>query len=1603
MSTRENHFNDGSLLKMPEIPGEAIVSSIVDQNLGVYRAAPSRLQEDVSQEAQVASDYRGRLVYELLQNADDAMAEGGSSDRVRFVVTDNCLTVANTGRELSDGDVRGLCGLGASSKVRQHGERRASIGHKGLGFKSVLEVTDSPEVWSPSCSFGLGVGRARGPITALWAESGSPAPTAFPSMRFPELLSGDQSRAVLEQFPGCGVVFRFPFNETLDADQRQELSGLLLGLPLTAVLFLKHLDEVEVDVAIGGNHTTRRWSIQREFIGADGLAAPAVGMRESGTYRVRITEDGEVSEFLVVHDSDVAIGRHRSGLVGPAWEGIEVTEVSVAIAEPGSDTKISAAARRFHVFLPTEQTCDYPFLVNGAFATDLARQHVRVTGDATDYNAHLIRVAAGLFRDLVVPELSKQGVTTVLAALERTGESGPASLLLHDELTDALAQTRLLPTPSGEAVRLRDAVLPPRLLGEDGSSFRGLLTADAKHGALILPSAECCAGRWSQIAADHGAKELQVTEAVRVLARCMNADSSRLREDSDRGVEIDPVLDMCALLWERSDLVDRQALQEQVRIEALFPLYVADGRTVERVALGEDTAFFPPRSARQDLPLQGLRFMYHGICWGALLPKERTAVLGDQLRTWAGLFDIKEFRFEEVVRAAVLPALVRGAGEAQPELRESLEDMGALAAVCQLAGSQARPDRPLRYQRLHSDRALFNLSRLPVPVRTVTGDQKWMPAYRVYFGSDWIGEDSIESLALALPQEAASFSFLAPKDVFRGLLQTVDDAIADAASSDDDEVDVDEDTDQALESSEDERWVSFLSWLGVSRALRLVHFHDVEDAATGWLTTKNIEQPRGWAFRGLADEWSGYASQLRERVADRPDSSKTFAYLYEAHDLDQADSVFVASEQDASGVVARALFDHLSRHWATAFGPRANVQLALVGREKWPGSRTNPPRAGAEELVEMGDDLWLYRLRQRGVFPSTFGPRKAAAIWQGSAELQRRFSVAARKAEDWLPVLVAPQVAGSAARAVCDRVGVRSEISPSTFTVEDAVALCERIESVYSDRTQHDIEDDLRRVIRPIYRQLFELLSGRTTGTAAGVLSQAPLLAEGPGGLQFLPAHEVLYARTPGLRERSGVSQELACFILEAEPGANRPLTVLFGVRLLENALRWTPSPGEPALSAEGLQIFREGLSSVADRLLARIRAERIDPRDDVQLRTFMARVEPVTELEVTCEIDGRELDGGTSRSYFVADADSPSFVLWSGPAWPPESGDAQSLAMAFADLLGMNLVETFLAFLTASPDQQDRLLAIAGASTHLADVIKERADPDASPDDPPDDEVDPLEPTPAPGALLKKVPPSKQPDSPMPAAPRIPLVSFDALSVAGDVKILDGLRGLADTHDKGQDRSTEGASLGGAQPGPHNAPAGTDLTELDNLGMAVVMAFERERMLRAGASDATMLAGPGKPIAGDNLVLAVHTPTAIKAAENRSEVVRRVLEDLEVNGVNLIHPGFDVLSIRNGKAERAIELKSSGVDARIQEMSWNEWKSASSSTLRDLFYLYLVGNLRADLPGVPYLRAIHDPFGNLPGEEITHHQTRRVMQIQVREFPSAEHLDLIRAETTEE
>ena len=98
--------------------------------------------------SQVAQEYRGRAILELLQNAHDVLAFAGQDDprQISFVLRSSPepeLLVANSGRPFRHEDFSGICQLAQSPK-----DPNESVGNKGLGFQSVLEVSTRPEVWS---------------------------------------------------------------------------------------------------------------------------------------------------------------------------------------------------------------------------------------------------------------------------------------------------------------------------------------------------------------------------------------------------------------------------------------------------------------------------------------------------------------------------------------------------------------------------------------------------------------------------------------------------------------------------------------------------------------------------------------------------------------------------------------------------------------------------------------------------------------------------------------------------------------------------------------------------------------------------------------------------------------------------------------------------------------------------------------------------------------------------------------------------------------------------------------------------------------------------------------------------------------------------------------------------------------------------------------------------------------------------------------------------------------------------------------------------------------------------------------------------------------
>jgi len=788
---------------------------------------------------------------------------------------------------------------------------------------------------------------------------------------------------------------------------------------------------------------------------------------------------------------------------------------------------------------------------------------------------------------------------------------------------------------------------------------------------------------------------------------------------------------------------------------------------------------------------------------------------------------------------------------------------------------------------------------------------------------------------------------------------------------------------------------TFSPGLASATSLRLIHFHDVNDIGSTWTSTKGLSRPSESSAFQTTDErtWRTFRDGIVERLSADPRWESSHPYLYKVHNLDWLDEISEAAKLRDNGVAEKVL-THLARNWP-AYARHTEAQVALVAKGKYPAQRT-PPRAGTEELGGAGPDFWVLRLRRHAICPTSQGPRRPEQTWCRSDELTRRLGGRRRNAEDFLPVLKQPSdVPAPHLRACLDELGVRGELTPAVFTVSDARDLCARVATLYAGGIT---EQQLRDEVRPVYRQLFELLVGTNSDTDAP-LAETPLAARTPEGWSFLPARDVIYASVSGSRERSGVQDKLSLFVLDAEPIAQAPLRNIFGTPFLEDALDWMPVPGEPALEAGDLDAFQQGLRELMPFLLARLHADRADRgrRDQRALNEFVNGIEPVDSLVLRCTHQGKDLGEIPERRYYVgrsADVGFQGFVVWGDRAWPPLPEDRQTLAMALADALEVNTVETFLSFIDATDVQRRQLLVLAGAGENWDEVTHALDEPDEVPlDDHESDE--PTTPDMTDGESTETIDPAAHPSASVrsPAAPRVPLLRFEDLTMNGDLIRIAG-EAFDATSDEGNGTGGggDGGGGGGGGKGSQRAAAGTDLTELDRLGMRITFGFEQRRM--EGLTVA-ILPSDAEPGDADAFVVDVSTPVKIQAACEQSPVVKAAFENLAESGVSPIHPGFDVLTIRNGDVDRLIELKSSGVDAHVQAMTWNEWMTANGP-LRDRFYLYLVGNLRSDLQSaMPYVRAVHDPVGTLSSSSNEESSLKRTIQLRVREFPTADELKL--------
>jgi len=341
---------------------------------------------------QTQREYTGRFLFELLQNAYDRHPTGGVDGRIAIILRPDegphaTMYVANTGLGFATSNVRRIASLGLSDKLVGEG-----IGNKGVGFKSVLQICETPEIYStlshgtPGFCFRFAT---EDDIPDL--VDGDPVAAGYirdeVSMYNLTLPVAEVPPEITELWTeGFVTVVRLP----LVPDALLTVQNAIRELESSDVpvlLFLDRLCRVEVRRA---DDATKNFTLTRHI---------EATLHPAATFRSHIVNLVDEGTFLVLSRTvDPPSVRHvlseavATGKLDKRWaEWTSPVEVSIALPRGAAD----ATPGRFYTFLPMGEKAPSPLAghVNGPFFANFARTDV-----PTDHplNALLLREIAGL-------------------------------------------------------------------------------------------------------------------------------------------------------------------------------------------------------------------------------------------------------------------------------------------------------------------------------------------------------------------------------------------------------------------------------------------------------------------------------------------------------------------------------------------------------------------------------------------------------------------------------------------------------------------------------------------------------------------------------------------------------------------------------------------------------------------------------------------------------------------------------------------------------------------------------------------------------------------------------------------------------------------------------------------------------------------------------------------------------------------------------------------------------------------------------------------------------------------------------------------------------
>jgi superfamily II DNA or RNA helicase len=405
------------------------VARLSEATLNAYRAQPALVEEHANIElAASEGGYSRRQIYELIQNGADALI-GAPGGKVHVALTNAALYCANEGAPIDENGIKSLLLSNVSQK------RGDEIGRFGLGFKSVTEVTTSPQFFSRSASFGWDADHASILIREATGVAGP-----YPTLRLARQLDPDEEAAsdplLAELMTWATTIVKLPFDDPMPSwisDDVREFPGEFL-------LFSKHVGTLVLE--------------QR---GNDETVARTITLTASGD-EATIAEDGTETAWKVfscIHETSQA-AREDAGTMSNR----DRVPIHWAVKLSGPPV-----AGHLWAFFKSDYETTLSGIVNAPWRTNPDRRHL-LEGE---FNREILERTA----ELVVENLPKIVIPddpgAFLELLPGRGREvrNWADKLLGDEIFERAASAPSLPDLNGDLRIPSDLTMLPEAIPLD--------------------------------------------------------------------------------------------------------------------------------------------------------------------------------------------------------------------------------------------------------------------------------------------------------------------------------------------------------------------------------------------------------------------------------------------------------------------------------------------------------------------------------------------------------------------------------------------------------------------------------------------------------------------------------------------------------------------------------------------------------------------------------------------------------------------------------------------------------------------------------------------------------------------------------------------------------------------------------------------------------------------------------------------------------------------------------------------------------------------------------------------------------------------------------